>query len=130
MDNELVDQPIDTSKKKFNWRLWIVPMIAGLGFITCFLQGIFFTQGVLIAIILTISASILNFYRPKLGALFMLIVCLAGTIELIEFFPIRYSLYLSINNSPLGFELLAGILSFVHFVLNHDEIVALFKKRD
>lgn len=129
MSNEILDDRFVNEEKRkriqiLNW-ISIIILWGGIGY--CGINGLLSEIKVIAAIILLILSTGIMYYNYELGVRLTLGVILIGTINLVDFFPLKYFISFGINAIEIGFEFLLFGIGIIHYFTNREELSKFLK---
>jgi len=119
MENILDITEDERESPLLNANSWISLIILWIGITTCIYYGVFRQTKTVIAIVLLVIATLVNYRNWKTGVKFTTLLIVLGTLNLISFFPISYNISFAIGWLSIGFEFILFGIGLIHYFTNH-----------
>ncbi len=128
MNNEILDDGFEYEETKrfqiVNW-ISIIVLWGGIGY--CGINGLLTDIKVIAALLLLILSTGITLFNYELGVKVTLGTILIGTINLIDFFPLKHFFSFGINGLEIGFEFILFVVGVLHYLTNR-EVLSKFLK--
>ncbi len=124
LDDEFVNEEKIKGIQIVNW-ISIIFLWGGIGY--CGINGFLSELKVIAAIILLILSTGITYFNYELGVRITLGTILIGTINLVDFFPVKYFISFGINAIEIGFEFLLFGIGIIHYFTNREELSKFLK---
>ena len=124
LDDSLVFEKEDEHRSDF--LSWSAIILLWLGIIYSWYVGYLFLPSCLSALCFLIFATILTYFKFEEGIVLSFFVIIAGFLNLITFFPIRY--LITIGSSSIRFDLILFLIGVLHFYANKSILKFFFKR--
>jgi len=125
LDDEFLNEEKIKGIQIVNW-IPIIILWGGIGY--CGINGLLSEIKVIAAIILLILSTGITYFNYELGVKITLGTILIGTINLVDFFPVKYFITFGIKTFEIGFEFLLFGIGIIHYVTNREELSKFLKE--
>lgn len=127
MNSEILDEGFETKEKnRIEIMNWISLIILWFGIGYCGISGLFGELKVIVAIVLLIISTAITYFNYELGVKITLGIILVGVLNLVDFFPIKYSISFGVNVIEIGFEFILFGIGIIHYFTNREELSKFF----
>ena len=129
MNNEPLDAQFVNKEKKREIQMvnWISIMFLWMGIGYFGINGLLNEIKAMAATLLLIISTGIMYFNYELGVKITLGTILIGTINLVDFFPIKYFISFGINAIEIGFEFLLFAIGTIHYFTNREELTKFLK---
>ena len=128
MSREIIDIEFNLEEEKeVQFINWVSIIILWLGIGHCGWKGLIFETQVMVAIIFLIISTLLTYFNYTLGIKTTLGIIILGMLALIQFFPVSYYWFFSLNGFGIGIDFFLLGVGLIHYFTNEKELSKFLK---
>ena len=129
MNEEILDNEFgnNTESNQFKFVNYISILILWFGIGYCGISGLLSELKVILAISLLLISTAATYFNYELGTKITFATILIGTLNLVDFFPIKSFIGFEINSISVGVEFILFAIGIIHYFTNKNELSRFLK---